>query len=140
MMASHMFMLIYILLFALFSIWAWKLWHGEWLNSIADNTFSSEEELELPYLKRMAKEVAILLVVCDLMFAVLIICELSSAGEQTAILAAFPFGVALVIGSIVVVVRANKAAAGEQVETGMREQGWPTKEANSEFGGGRSRS
>lgn len=31
----------------------------------------------------------------------------------------------------------NKAARIEQVEAGLRKQGFPTKEANPEFGGGK---
>lgn len=136
MTVSHVFILIYVLLIALFSVWAWKLWHGQWLSSIAGNTFATKEELDLPYQKRMAKEVAALLVICDLLFAALIARELASASEHTFLLVALSFVVTLIAGCAAVVVRANKAAKREQVEAGLRKQGFPTKETDPEFGGG----
>lgn len=117
----------------IFSIWAWKLWHGEWLNSIAGNTFASKKELGLPYQKRMAKEVAVLLLVCDLMFAALILCELCSAGAKAMLLVVIAFGVVIVAGGIVITLGANKAAKDEQAKAGSRVQGWPTKDPEKEF-------
>lgn len=98
---------IYVIAIAIFSVWAWKLWRGEWLNSISGNTFATKEELGLPYQKRMAKEVAAMLVVCDLLFAALIACELASASERTFLLVALSFSVALVAGCAAITVRAN---------------------------------
>lgn len=130
---SHALILIYALAIALFSVCAWKLWRGQWLRFIAGNTFASKEELELPYQKRMAKEVAALLLVCDLLFAAMMLCELFSASERTILLVMLPIGMALVVGCVVVAVRASKASRKSKAELEITKS---TKPVNTgTFGG-----
>lgn len=137
-MTSRALVLIYALLIALFSVWAWKLRRGQWLRSISGNTFATKEELELPYQKRMGRETSVLVAMCALLFAMLAYNEAFGMERTTLLIASAAFFVAIVAGSIAVAVRANRAAKEEQVDAGLREVGWPSKERNLELGGERS--
>lgn len=137
MTASYVLIVIYLLVVVLFLVWAWKLWHGQWLNSIAGNTFATKEELKLPYQKKMGKDVAVLVAICALLFAMLAYNE--AFGMDRAILRAASAGVFLVVvaGCIVVTIRANKAAKEEQKKARLPERGFPMKEVDPGFGGGK---
>lgn len=137
MTVGHVLIFIYALAIVLFAVWAWKLWHGEWLNSISGNTFATEDELKLPYQKRMGKDVAVLMAMCILLFAVLIYNEAIGMERTTLLIAAAGFFVALVVGSVFVTVRANKAAKEEQEKARLPERGFPMKETDPDFGGGK---
>jgi len=122
---------------ALFAVWAAKLWHGKWLNSIAGNTFATKEELELPYQKKMAKELSVLLAFCVPVILMLAYNLVFGMDEGFLYIICAVSFVVIVAGSIVVTVRANKAAKIEQAEAGLRPAGWPTKEKDPDFGGGK---
>lgn len=115
---SCVFVVFCIIAIALFSVWAWKLWHGQWLNSIAGNTFATKEELELPYQKRMAKEVAVLLVICNLMFAFMAY-EFLFGFERGFYRAAMGGFAALILaGTIAVALRASRGTREAKAEIG----------------------
>lgn len=53
----------------LFLVLAWKYWHGEWLRTLAGNTFASEDEMRGPYqraLGRRASVVCLIIAACVL--------------------------------------------------------------------------
>lgn len=114
---------------ALFLIWAWRLWWGKGLESISGNLFADKRELELPYQKRMAREVSVMLMACSLMFAVLGVCFLLSVSSRTILLVVAVFGLVIVVGGLIISLRADKAAKVDQAEAGMLEQGWPLRDA-----------
>lgn len=138
MTVSCVFIVIYVALVALFLVWAWKLWHGQWLRSISGNTFATKEELELPYQKKMGRETSVLVAMCALLFAMLAHNEAFGMNREILLTASAAFFVFIVAGSIVVAVRANKAAKAEQADAGLRAMGWPTKERDPAFGGGKA--
>lgn len=119
----------------LFAACSAKLWRGEWLNLIAGNTFATKEELELPYQKKMAKEVSALLVFCVPVFLMLAYDLVFGMDEGVLYAICAVSFVVMVAGSIAISVRANKAAKIEQAEAGLRPAGWPTKEKDPGFGG-----
>lgn len=118
----------------LFSVLARKLWRGEALEFISGNQFADGKELDLPYQKRMAKEAAVMLMVCNLMLAALTLCFLLSASFRTILLVVAAFGSVIVVGGLVISLRADKAAKADQAEAGGRERGWPLGDAGP--GGG----
>jgi len=129
---------IYVALIALFLLWAWKLWHGKWLRSISGNTFATMRELELSYQKRMGRETSVLVAACALLFAMLTYNEAFGMELNVLLAASAAFFVFIVAGSIVIAVRANRAAKEEQADAGLREMGWPSKERDPELGGGKA--
>lgn len=136
-MVDYVLTFILLALAALFAVCAAKLWQGKWLNLIAGNTFATREELELPYQKRMAKEVSTLLAFCIPLFLMLAYDLLFGMDKGVLYVICAVSFVVIVAGSIVVSVRANKAAKIEQAEAGLRPAGWPTKERDPDFGGGK---
>lgn len=118
----------------LLSVLAGKLWRGKALEFISGNQFADGRELDLPYQKRMAKEVAVMLMACNLMLAALALCLLLSASSRTILLVVAAFGSVIVVGGLAISLRADKAAKADQAEAGRREQGWPLRDAGP--GGG----
>lgn len=47
----------------LFLVWAWKLWQGQWLRSIAGNQLVSDDEYDSPHQRALGKRVAVCLVI-----------------------------------------------------------------------------
>lgn len=122
---------------ALFAVWAAKLRQGKWLNSISGNTFATKEELRLPYQRKMARETSVLVAACALLFVMLAYNAVFGMDRTMLYAASAGFFVFVVAGSAVVAVRANKAAKIDQREAGFRVIGWPTKERDLRFGGGK---
>lgn len=48
----------------LFLVLAWKYWHGEWLRTLAGNTFASEDEMRGPYQRALGRRAAIVCLAC----------------------------------------------------------------------------
>lgn len=108
-----------LVLFILFAIFAWKLWHGKWLNLIAGNNFVTKEEMNTPLQRALGRRVAIVMLCCC---ASILVLGASTAlralvGPTVGMLPDALVGLAIaliVIPCIWVVVWSNKRAHEEQ--------------------------
>ena len=53
-----------LVLFMMFALFAWKLWHGKWLNLIAGNNFVTKEEMNTPIQRALGRRVAVVMLFC----------------------------------------------------------------------------
>ena len=75
-------------LFVLFVLWAWKLWHGQWLRSIAGNHFVTDEEYHSPEQRTLGKRVSIAMIIGSVMIAAIPILGFGSYLGNEAVYAA----------------------------------------------------
>lgn len=99
-----------------FAVTAWKLWHGQWLRLIAGNTFATEEEMRLPYQRRMGRDVALLMVACALTFAFMACERLFGIERELYIAVIGGLGALVLAGSIIVSLRASRGAREAKAE------------------------
>lgn len=57
----------------LFLVWAWKLWQGQWLRSIAGNQLVSDDEYDSPYQRALGRRVAVCLIVSTVLILTLLL-------------------------------------------------------------------
>ncbi len=87
-------------LIALFSVMAWKYWHGQWLRSIAGNTFATDDELQAPVQKRMGKRIAAVMLLYVFSLLLLLVATVAKEfGGVDFLGAAEVFAVAVMVGS-----------------------------------------
>lgn len=63
----------------LFAVMAFKLWHGKWLNLIAGNYFVTKEEAKSPEQRRLGRRVAVVIVPCAVMCALIPVTAIAEA-------------------------------------------------------------
>lgn len=104
---------------ALFSLMAWKMWHGQWLNLIAGNYYVTKEEMKQPLQRALGRKVA----VCVLLFVGMVLGVIAmSVGEaagidELAAVGTFMFGaftVAAIADTVYIMVWSRRLAAEER--------------------------
>lgn len=74
----------------LFAVMAFKLWHGKWLNLIAGNYFVTKEEAKSPEQRQLGRRVAVVVVPCAIMCALIPVAAVAEAlGLQAVQLATY---------------------------------------------------
>lgn len=63
----------------LFAVMAFKLWHGRWLNLIAGNYFVTKEEAKTPEQRQLGRRVAVVIVPCAVMCALIPVTAVAEA-------------------------------------------------------------
>lgn len=63
----------------LFAVMAFKLWHGKWLNLIAGNYFVTKEEAKSPEQRQLGRRVAVVVVPCAIMCALIPVTAIAEA-------------------------------------------------------------
>ena len=69
----------------LFAVMAFKLWHGKWLNLIAGNYFVTKEEAKSPEQRQLGRRVAVVVVPCAVMCALIPVTAIAEALELQAV-------------------------------------------------------
>lgn len=131
-MGDHLEILLLVILFSALVVLAWKLWHGQWLRFIAGNTYASDEEMKLPYQRRMGKDVATLMTLCASMIVFMIYERVFGVERSLFIAVLVGLTALLLVGAAITSFRANKGAKEVEIEIGKSK---PTKPASAKLGG-----
>ncbi len=116
MVSDYLIAAILAVLAVVFAVTAWKFWHGQWLRLIAGNTFATEEETRLPYQRRMGRDVALLMAASALTLAFMACERLFDIEQELYIAAIGGLGALILVGSIVVSIRASRGIREAKVE------------------------